>query len=153
MPTPLGRIAKTRKVSSVVFRPLLVLGCLETVDYGFKISVNCEVARESDYQAWFTNASTEHRLPGRVRFTIAHEIAHTFLFDPSTTPPTDLTDTEDPGELDEIERICDQIAAELLLPKAIIRRIATEQSCDFMDPDSLRKLARPSPKRGIHGCL
>jgi IrrE N-terminal-like domain len=54
-------------------------------------------------------------LSGRWRFTLAHEIGHTFFFDSECSPPTRLS-TWNPDE----ESICDIFAAALLMPKAFV---------------------------------
>jgi Zn-dependent peptidase ImmA (M78 family) len=56
------------------------------------------------------------RPPGRVAFSIAHEIAHTFF--PNTTTGARFRDITAPDsrEANELERLCDLAASELLMP-------------------------------------
>lgn len=56
------------------------------------------------------------RPPGRVAFSIAHEIGHTFF--PSTISGARFRDLcgSDSREADELERLCDLAASELLMP-------------------------------------
>lgn len=55
---------------------------------------------------------------GRTRFTIAHEIAHLLLAEPQHGP---ITAFRDRLRTDDEERLCDEIAASLLLPAAWVR--------------------------------
>lgn len=142
LPTPLATIAATRNIRQVSFRPLLVLGCLEVKGNDFCVNVFCTPSEASRYALSWTHEEGQASLPGRVRFTIAHEIAHTFFFDNTTTPPTDLLASDDAKGLDEIEYCCEEIAAEVLLPTAVLHRKATEKDCNLMDPNSVRRLVR-----------
>jgi hypothetical protein len=73
-----------------------------------------------------------------MRFTIAHELAHTFFYDVKVSPPRDLLEPQSFEEVEKLESMCDEIAAELLLPEPVLRRIAV--GLNFMDPDALRGL-------------
>jgi hypothetical protein len=56
------------------------------------------------------------REPYRARFTLAHEIAHTIVDPPASAPNTVALARRKPRSSDELERLCDEIAVELLLP-------------------------------------
>jgi Zn-dependent peptidase ImmA (M78 family) len=56
--------------------------------------------------------------PRRRRFTLAHEIAHALLLPLTGDPRRQLTC----GRQVELERLCDAVAAELLIPWAAIKR-------------------------------
>lgn len=57
------------------------------------------------------------------RFTFAHEIAHTFLYDLSTTPPRRIF----PSMSQSISEIlCNRIAAEVLMPKWMVKDFLNE---------------------------
>ena len=59
------------------------------------------------------------------RFTLAHEIAHTFLFDLSISPPRKIFPSV-PARVSET--LCNKIAAEILMPKWMVKKFLTEYS-------------------------
>ena len=59
----------------------------------------------------------------QMRFTLAHETAHTFWFDLSTSPPR-RTFPSVPKRISE--NFCNSIAAEILMPKWMVRRFLEE---------------------------
>jgi hypothetical protein len=65
----------------------------------------------------------------KVRFTIAHEIAHTFLYDLRTMRSP--VSGHHPKELASLERTCNQGAARLLVPESLLSRaLMTAPSLD-----------------------
>src|SRR3954447_17198360 len=85
LPVRLPEIARARKVREVVFRPLLMDGCLGVRKDGFVIFVRCEPRNSGELKrAWSADHARYRLLSPRMRFTIAHEIAHTFFFDVQT---------------------------------------------------------------------
>jgi hypothetical protein len=61
---------------------------------------------------------SKHSSPGRRRFTIAHEMAHALLA---------TTGRNYPRSGKELERLCDLLAAEILMPQeAFVRALPTE---------------------------
>lgn len=79
-------------------------------DRGFRILYNAQVRSE-----------------GRRRFSIAHEIAHTLFPDAATTVQrrAERAAYDTQAELD-LERWCDQVAAELLMPAPVFRCVARD---------------------------
>lgn len=59
---------------------------------------------------------SKHLSPGRKRFTIAHELGHAIFENSGPRPPR---------VGDELERICDMFASELLMPNKIFSGITT----------------------------
>ncbi len=59
----------------------------------------------------------------RTRFSVAHELGHTFFFDIHNCPPRRIGPTGS-GSLDE-ERLCNIAAAELLMPAHLLREKAS----------------------------
>lgn len=57
------------------------------------------------------------REPFRSRFTLAHEIAHTIVDPPDRKAATVVLARRKPSSDGELERLCDEIAVELLLPQ------------------------------------
>jgi len=79
----------------------------------------------------------------RERFTIAHEIGHTFFYDVQGSPPARLSPS--PFPLGDEQRICDLIASELIMPRGWLLR-GMEQVDRRREraphPDVLMSLAR-----------
>jgi hypothetical protein len=140
LPIPLKRIAEKRKVRNVIFRPLLVDGCLTITDEGFNIYVCC---KKGESQAVKTKYETENLadvLPARMRFTIAHEIAHTFFFDLTGGRPRNRLVGDHQNTVRTLETVCNQTAARMLLPTDLVREEI--KNLNIYDPTTLRKLAQ-----------
>lgn len=60
-----------------------------------------------------------------IRFTLAHEIAHTFWFDLSTSPPRKTFPSVSKFVS---ETLCNRIAAEILMPKSMVQKFLTKQT-------------------------
>lgn len=118
---PLNKIAAECKVRDVVFRPLFVDGGLGLHPQGgFVVYVKCDRERAAEHRAEFDAGG--YHLPGRMRFTIAHEIVHTFFIDPQT-PYEQLKQKKlHPNELNALEQTCDYAANRLLIPDIHFRR-------------------------------
>jgi len=65
----------------------------------------------------FTIVLAKHLSPSRRRFTIAHELGHAIL---ATTGP------HCPRFGSELERLCDMLATEMLMPRVLFTRLAQE---------------------------
>lgn len=143
LPVRLPEIARARKVREVVFRPLLVDGCLGVRGDGFVIFVGCEKRNSSDLnKAWSFGHPADRSLSARIRFTIAHEIAHTFFFDVEASPPRPTLDLKNPRTVSSLEQTCNQLAARILLPEPLFQKSVHET--DVLDPVALRQLANKS---------
>ena len=94
-PTDLSALARRLAVQEISLESLPGSGHLEKLDNGYRII-----------------CSSHQALP-RQRFTIAHELAH-IIFEKTGRNP--------PREGAEVERICDMLAAECLMPTSIFRR-------------------------------
>ena len=95
-PVDLDNIARSQGVKNVErVRMGSVLGMTTQTRTGFEISLNS-------------------RVPMKERFTFAHEIAHTLLMPPDW--PSDGVHRRTRTAGDKLERLCDQIAAEILMP-------------------------------------
>jgi len=114
-------------------------GTISIGDDGFAISVGADTYEVEDLQTRFRDDSTGKRLPHRLRFTLAHEIAHTFFFDLNSRPPKNKVHLENPRTLHALEMACNTIAGGLLLPKEIFERRFAGKS--LHDPDTLSKIA------------
>jgi len=58
----------------------------------------------------------------RARFTVAHELGHVLLCESLKDRPTTLRALQEPTHWEAVERLCDQAAAELLMPAEDFRR-------------------------------
>ena len=85
LPVDLKRIAAHREVRRIEFAPLLMDGGLAVRSDGFVIYVRCDIGEGADLTARLAEDGTGSTLPQRIlrraRFTIAHEIAHTFFYE------------------------------------------------------------------------
>jgi IrrE N-terminal-like domain len=143
LPVRLSNIAHARKVRDVVFRPLLVDGCLGVRADGFVIFVRCDKHKTADLnKAWNDEDSAHRTLPPRIRFTIAHEIAHTFFFNVETSPPKATVILDASRTVDSLEYSCNHLAARMLLPEGPFQHAV--RTTNVLDPTALRDLASRS---------
>jgi hypothetical protein len=142
-PVDLGEIATRRRVRRIEFHQLLTQGGLAVHEDGFIIYVRCDPGQEADLTARFMDDGTGSTLPEsivhRARFTIAHEIAHTFFYDVTAVPPVPKIDVKDTAGGTRLELACNEIAGLLVLPQALIRDRLGKLEC--ISPEDLRRLA------------
>jgi hypothetical protein len=117
-PTPLNPLAHERS-ANVRFMPLPVPGCLCSTSSGFDIFVQANAKDSKSFSEKFFSGN-DYQLPVRHRFTIAHEIAHTYFYDLSKQPPFMQFPPNADKELRSMEKACDVIANRILLPKLIL---------------------------------
>jgi Zn-dependent peptidase ImmA (M78 family) len=79
------------------------------------------------------------RQPLRERFTMAHEIAHTIVDKMGDKPATVVLAARTPRRGTALERLCDQIAAELLMPYDMFRRSMDGEGVSL---DTVERLAK-----------
>jgi hypothetical protein len=139
-PIPLKKIAEKRKVRNVIFRPLLVDGCLTVTDEGFNIYVHCEKENSQKAASKFEVESNAGTLHPRMRFTIAHELAHTFFFDITEGRPRNRLKGENQNTIRTLETVCSQAAARILLPTDMVR--AEVKTIDLYSPAALRQFSQ-----------
>jgi hypothetical protein len=84
-PVDLFRLAATRRIHSVEFRPLLADGCLIATADGCCVQINARERAVVDVGA----VRESRTLSAKQRFTLAHEIAHTLTYDIEHTPPNE----------------------------------------------------------------
>ena len=142
-PVLLRPIAERRRVTSVEFRPLLVDAMLTTHPQGFRILFNSNGANASELQGRYENESRERLMPPRLRFSLAHELAHTLFYDLSNETPQVTKEFRSGGKrsaLENLERSCNKLAAQLLLPTPMLK--TTFRSMRAITPESLLEFAR-----------
>ena len=123
-PVPLRSIAERRRVTSVEFRPLLVDAMLTTHPNGFRILFNSNGADAVELRNRYQDENPEKLLPSRLRFSLAHELAHTFFYDLSKNRPQVVKQFRAGGKktaLDNLERNCNRIAGRLLVPTKMLK--------------------------------
>ena len=145
LPVDIGALADACRVRRIEFRPLLVDGALGVVNGGFEIFVRCESFDADVLSERFASSRNGALLPpsavNRIRFTIAHEIAHTFFYAQHRSPVPKMAFAVDhPRTRQSLERACNRIAAVLLLPDPSVCKEFNVKS--LHDPKSLVAVAR-----------
>jgi uncharacterized protein DUF955 len=143
LPILLRRLAERRRVTSVEFRPLLVDAVLTTHAHGFRILFNSDQRDPDELETRYYGESAEQLADTRIRFSLAHELAHTLFYDLSSSPPTIAKAFRAGGgktALENLERNCDKLAGHLLLPGALFEPAIVNMKTIM--PESLRELAK-----------
>jgi Zn-dependent peptidase ImmA (M78 family) len=142
-PVLLRPIAERRRVTSVEFRPLLVDAMLTTHSEGFRILFDSKGNDPLELNKQYTSENRHQMMPPRLRFSLAHEIAHTFFYDLSERPPK-LAKQFRPGggftELENLENNCNKLAAQMLLPTSMLR--AALRAMKEVTPQALVDIAQ-----------
>lgn len=123
-PVLLRPLVESRRVTSIEFRPLLVDAMLTTHPKGFRIFLNSGGHSPAELQERYRKESNNVMMPSRLRFSVAHELAHTFFYDFSEAKPKIAKQFTPGGKrtaLENLERSCNRLASHLLLPTPILR--------------------------------
>lgn len=121
-PIPLHRISRACHIKEVVFQPLLVEAGLAVDPDGFVVYVNAGAESEKEMQSAFDGTDREERrLSGRARFSLAHELVHTFFYDTSKRPYANRLPGTKAKEIDSLESACNFGASLLLLPTRLLK--------------------------------
>jgi hypothetical protein len=142
-PVLLQPLAERRRVTAVEFRPLLVDAMLTTHPHGFRILFNSNGYDPVDLQERFKRESPERVMPSRLRFSLAHELAHTLFYDLSDGTPQLARQFRSGGgrtELENLERNCNKLAAQMLLPTPMLK--VAFQRMKAVSPQALSELAQ-----------
>jgi hypothetical protein len=123
-PVDLYRLAASRRIHTIEFRPLLADGSLNVTDRGFLVQIN-----DAD-KIVISVGSTSRDLSTKQRFTLAHEIAHTLTYDHQKKPPMEQTELieliDDAGGrsgLRNLEDFCQVAAGMILVPTFLLSRM------------------------------
>jgi hypothetical protein len=113
VPTDLIGVALARQVHTLDLRNMLLDGALESIEDGFKVYIY------DAKQEFVVPLTRSVLLDQRQRFTLAHEVGHTFFFDTQRARPAAL-----PGipKYQDLERLCNLIGSEILVPEVCLRR-------------------------------
>jgi hypothetical protein len=143
LPTDLGQLATLQSVLEVRFRPLLVEGGLKVSKSGFQIFVRSDPDMADDLTNCFKEDGTGKSLPvsvaKRARFTIAHELAHTFFFEIGEGSPRPRFSVAKPADARRLEINCNRGASTMLLPLSAM--LSAMRSADFFMPEDLASFA------------
>ncbi len=143
LPVRLRPIADAQH-AHVTFQPLLVEAGISTVNGGFEIYANCRAGAVRNLMARFDDPEDGGRsFPHRLRFTLAHELAHTFFFDwrgNDHRPQPHVSGTHY-AELDSLERECNTAAGLLLVPERLLSSMIDINNIDTFDPTAIRSVA------------
>jgi len=140
-PIPLREIYLRCKIKEVVFQPMLVEAGLAIDDDGFVVFVSCDEEAKQEWTSAFNDANQMGRfLPGRVRFSMAHELIHTFFYDTEQKPYRKRIKETHHKEIDSLEIACNYGASRLLLPTRQLRTDTNKS--DFLSTKRIIDLAR-----------
>jgi hypothetical protein len=113
------------------------------VNDGFEILVQCDSWEGEElterWKADGTGSGLPAKIRNRARFTVAHEIAHTFFYDLSATPPRPIIRVEHGAAARSLEHACNRAASVMLLPEIALLRDFRDM--DWLDPESLARMA------------
>lgn len=136
----LVEVSRVQKVREILFRDLFSDGALEPVRGGFRIYLKSR----REYDLLMTDP--EPILPTHTRFTLAHELVHTFFYDHtliSSQPgrrPRPLRHRPKPTKL---ERLCQYGAAALLIPLKFLQREHEQTpNCETFSAHEIYDLSR-----------
>jgi hypothetical protein len=80
-------------------------------------------------------------LPGRMRFTVAHEIGHALMFAREEgVAPRQLFRPRTRREHFQVESECNRLAARLLMPEAVVQLARDDPRADPLEPERILKL-------------
>ena len=142
-PILLRKLAERRRITSVEFRPLLVDAMLTTHVHGFRVLFNSRNRDPEELETRYYGENAQQLTDTRLRFSLAHEFAHTLFYDLTFSPPKIAKAFRAGGgktALENLERNCDRLAGHLLLPTRLFE--AAVLNMKEISADSLRDLAR-----------
>jgi hypothetical protein len=114
LPVNLLPVARHQRVRRIELCPMIIEGCTKPVKGGFHIFVRNEFPAVIDPGRGGEVGS----LKPRQRFTLAHEIVHTFFYSFDHDPPKVLRGAP---KYDDIESLCNFGAGRLLVPERLIK--------------------------------
>ncbi len=142
LPLPLRPLADSQR-ATVRFQPLLVAGRIAVVDGGFVVYIRASTREVDTLHACFDDPRDGGRsLDVRRRFTLAHELAHSFLFDdrgPDDLPRKPVAGTH-ASELAALERVCNEAAGLVLVPDRLVSSYIRTNALDLLSYGAVQAL-------------
>jgi hypothetical protein len=137
-PVDLYALARHRQVKRVGLRLMVSLGTLVPVHQGYEVFLQGTEAQELDIQA----SELPGKLTARQRFSLAHEIAHTFFYKGMDQVPVPTLSAKTRQQRRELEEICDLAAKRILVPTRLLRSQveAALEGSDQIDANFVRKM-------------
>jgi hypothetical protein len=137
LPIDLARYAGALAIKEVIFRRLLDRGGLSVDGDQFINYVGCSKDQIDRFSSDYLKNGGRN-LPPAVRFTIAHELAHTFFFKLSQGKRVQVVSTDRYPVWEKIEAECDRVACQLLMPVDLgDARNRPGSDMDVLDPTLL----------------
>jgi hypothetical protein len=113
-PVDLLAVARHRKIKQLGFRLMVPRAVLVPVDKGFEAYLRDSVSRDVN----IAEAEPSNLLTHQQRFSLAHEIAHTFFFKLSDAIPVPVK----VNNSFELEKLCNRVASRILVPAELLRQ-------------------------------
>jgi hypothetical protein len=121
-PAPdLFTLAELRRVRMIDIRPMIPSGGLASRDDGFIVYIR-DLRLENPNQHVIKEGEEPPVLSPRQRFTLAHELVHTFFFD-SESPPAEVAGCPHGSAL---EQLCQYGARHVLLPDVLMEKVLAQ---------------------------
>jgi hypothetical protein len=143
LPINLKSVAIACKVKKIEFRPMLVEGAIAVEEDGFSIFISSGDRDAGTLNLLFTEDGTGRLLPAefrnRARFSIAHEIAHTFFYSTESGSAEMSISIEHEASVRSLETACNLAAAAILVPEIVLKRRFSRS--DWLSPDTLVRIA------------
>lgn len=140
-PIPLQEIFSRCHVKKVVFQPLLLEAALAVDNDGFVVFVDCNDSSREVYRLAYDDAEQRGRyLPSRIRFSLAHELIHTFFYDIKRRPYSNRLNGTHAKEIESLESACNFGASHLLLPTRSLKSDTYKK--DVLTVDAITDLAK-----------
>lgn len=116
-PVDLHAIARYRRVKRLEIRLMVRSGTLVPVHQGYEISLQGVEPRELKLD----EPEIPEELNIRQRFTLAHEIAHTYFYKGTDRVPIPTVNVKTKKDSFDLENICDRAAKRILVPMRLLR--------------------------------
>ena len=149
-PVDLFDLARIQHVTAVDFRPMLPTGGLSCRSSGFVIYLQDLSRSQPTEVAVASPIEDRPKMTTRQRFTMAHELAHTLLFDTSE-PPQPRAGS--PKGAKKLEALCHRSAGRILMPpKLVTAEVAKRPKFDARNILDLAQLFNVSVEVVLRRC-
>jgi IrrE N-terminal-like domain len=114
-PVDLFAVARHRHIRHLGLRFMVPRAMLLPVEGGFEVYLRNSIRKDID----ISQAESVNLLSPWQRFSLAHEVAHTYFYNFSDSVPA--PDSAAPNPL-ELEKSCDRTAGHILVPTSLLKR-------------------------------